>query len=362
MAITIRRTGLTLKIIISFLLVTTIILIILKPGRYASSADDIPNSTSSPQVTPVMSTNYDPCSGHGGANCSLFSFEAPVTCNDGTINDFFPFYAVQQCQKAVEDMSQEQFDFMANSGCYPPSEITCTNEQSYKNLSQTLTTSGLISSELGKNELINCRQEIKSYQIKNAGYKQCLLDNNRSGFVYLGKVGLPLLKSVFCPIFYGDRASYDLDADLCLCDMGYFVSNVSETGLSNGQCMDASLICQSKYGSNAYAKSGNCSCNKGYQFNDARTQCITKRQASVSSSPTPAISPRNPVQTFPKVIATPFANLPELTTTPKLRSAPINLPRPQPVREPRALNTNPNIIIKFFNVVLSGIKNIFNLP
>lgn len=191
------------------------------------------------------------CAGHGGVNCSMVNRDASIVCNDGTIDgSLSTIYAVPKCQKTLEALADQESDFMAESGCFPPSEMACINETSYKNLFNHLNTSGLAYSELGKNELAQCRKDITDYNRDNKNYRQCLVNNGRPDFELSGKQILPILKAVFCPLFYGNKSSYDSNTDLCLCDTGYF--------LHNNQCVKADRICQEKYGPRASAKNGNC--------------------------------------------------------------------------------------------------------
>ena len=109
------------------------------------AVNQLANATSSltPQATPDAATLEKAkneflaniCSGHGGVNCSVLNSDASVVCNDGTVDESLPtIYAVPQCQQAIENAANQQSDFMDKSGCYPPSEMTCTTEQSYQNL------------------------------------------------------------------------------------------------------------------------------------------------------------------------------------------------------------------------------------
>lgn len=190
------------------------------------------------------------CVDHGGVNCTTINPDALAVCNDGVIEESTFIYAVPECHKTLEDTANQESDFMARNSCYPPSEMGCFSEQSYQNLHKILTTSGLANSELGKNELAQCRQQITAYALKERDYRQCLFDSGQTQFNLSGKAGLPILKAVFCSIFYGDKSSYNSDIDLCLCNTGYFIHN--------DQCVQADKICQDKYGPRASAKNGNC--------------------------------------------------------------------------------------------------------
>src|SRR3989344_559551 len=242
------------------------------------------------------------CSGHGGVSCSTINSNASIVCNDGTIDtSLSTIYAVPQCQKTLEDIATQQSDFMAESGCYPPSEMACIDEQSYQNLFEYFYALGLAKSELAKNELAQCRSDISAYNIDNKNYKQCLISRGRPNFELSGKIVLPMLKAAFCPLYYGGNSSYDAGADLCLCDAGYF--------LQNDQCIQADKICKDKYGSKASAKNGSC---------------ILPSTASVFLKPTPVPTPDRPA--IPEVISVPYnqnidyrsvrSDLPEATTSP----------------------------------------------
>ena len=191
------------------------------------------------------------CENNGGINCSILRDDASITCNDGTVDDAYIIYSIPQCQKTIGDIVNQQSKFMADSGCLPPSEMTCVSDQSYINLWKKLNASELADSELGKSELTQCRQQIKDYAAKNKNFKQCLAINGNSKFsLPTNRLLQPMIKALFCPIFYGNNSFYDDGADLCVCDNNYF--------MSGGKCVEASLICRSIYGSNVYAQNGNC--------------------------------------------------------------------------------------------------------
>src|SRR3989338_11701790 len=141
------------------------------------------------------------CAGHGGVNCSILNKATSIVCNDGTIDESLStIYAIPQCQKTIEDIATQQSDFMAKSGCFPPSEMTCTNDLSYQNLFKHLNASGSAYSELGKNELAQCRKQISDYTRDNKNYKQCLINHGQPQFEPSGRIVLPILKAAFCPL------------------------------------------------------------------------------------------------------------------------------------------------------------------
>ncbi len=325
--------------------------VIFAMDRIANAAANPTPSNSPPDAQTMQKATTEflakICSNHGGINCSILDEVGSIHCNDGTIDESLPtIYAVPQCQKTIESIVNGQSDFMAESGCYPPSEITCFNEQSYQNLTKIFTNSKLVDSELAKNELAQCRQEMAIYQARNAEYRQCLTENNKSDFVSPSKMMVPILKVIFCPVFYGERASYDDEADLCICDSGYFKSN--------GKCADASFICQSKYGYDASAQNGDCHVPPKKPATFTPTPYIaptisTRIIPPVSrASPTPIFSPSLPVSTPNLSEVQPRKDLVSQTTTPSTMT-----------QEETALKPNP--ISWFFNTIMSGLKNILNL-
>lgn len=281
------------------------------------------------------------CAGHGGVNCSIINDDASVVCNDGTIDKLYPtIYAIPQCHKTIEDITDQQSDFMAKSGCFQPSEMTCINEQSYQNLYKILAASGLADSELGRNELTQCRYDIDIYQAKNADYKRCLSENNNSQFdLPNDRLVLPVLKAVFCPMFYGNNVSYDLETDLCVCDSGSF--------MSGGKCTDASLICQEKYGPGAFAQKGNCIKPALVPKETAPTPTI---QPKINSAPSAVLKPT--YQTIEPAPAPYISTLPEIATEPDNQPALTN-----PADKPKTGGAIRNII----SSIISGIKNILKL-
>lgn len=224
--------------------------------------------------TPNISYEDIVCKDHGGVNCSIINPDGSPTCNDGFNDKDFFIYAVSYCKDTLDQLTEEQSELMAKTGCYPPSEMTCINNDSYTNLSKHLSSLGLINSELGKNELLLCRQEITEYSRLKADYELCLKENKIGPFLPLGeKMILPIMKSVFCPIFYGKYSTYNPKLDLCLCDDGYF---------RNGEiCVEASSICKSKYGNSFYAQDGNC------VSSSKTTRSSQLSTTSILTSPTP---------------------------------------------------------------------------
>ena len=227
------------------------------------------------------------CSGNGGINCSIIRADGFVVCNDGKINQSNLIYAIPECHETLTRIADQESELMAKSGCYPPSEMGCFEEKSFSNLSARLKSSGLLNSELGKEELSQCHSQITEYNRKNIDYKLCLIQNGQSQINYSGKTILPILKAAFCPIFYGDKSSYDYDSDLCICD--------SDSFMFNGRCTDQSLICRTKYGSGVSAENGNCLCQTGYQFDQIKTSCI-------KTTPVPTHKPA--VTYLPKITIT----------------------------------------------------------
>ena len=273
------------------------------------------------------------CAGHGGVNCSILNKATSIVCNDGTIDESLStIYAIPQCQKTIEDIATQQSDFMAKSGCFPPSEMTCTNDLSYQNLFKHLNASGSAYSELGKNELAQCRKQISDYTRDNKNYKQCLINHGQPQFEPSGRIVLPILKAAFCPLFYGGNASYDFETDLCLCDAGYFIDSE--------KCVEANNICQSKYGYNVFAKNGNCSRPSLVQASNPTKTPSTK------SEPIESVTNSRPNP--------PMANVPpQITQTPYFST--------QPEVENNFPKTNTNLITVILSGFISGFKNILRL-
>src|SRR3989338_700442 len=233
-----RRLPIIMSLLFFFFLVT-----------FSLAADPTPDPATIARATAEFLAKI--CSGHGGVNCSIINKDASIVCNDGTIDtSLSTIYAVPQCQKIIEARADAESDFMAESGCFPPSELRCIDENSYRRLYTKLSQNSLADSELGMGELVECREQMKEYDTETSNYKQCLTDNGKPNFEPSGKIILPILKTLFCPLFYGNNSSYDLETNLCLCDTGYF--------LQNGQCVQADKICKSKYGSRSSAKNGSC--------------------------------------------------------------------------------------------------------
>jgi len=266
------------------------------------------------------------CSGHGGVNCSVINKDASVVCKDGTIDSTLPsIYLVSQCQESILNIAQQQNDFMSKTGCYPPSTLSCTDNQSYEDLYKILSSYKLQRSELGKDELRLCLQQIEEYKTKEENYRKCLADNGQPKFeLAKNQLVLPLIKAAFCPQTFGEKSSYDIEADLCICDKGYF--------MSDGQCLQAKQVCQSKYGPSAGEKEGNCI---------LPVNTITTPKISTSLQPTPNIIIDN---------ATPLPKRMIITPTPQLI---------------QSLDTDNqaegSFIRNIFNSIVASIKNIFKL-
>ncbi len=236
------------KVFLIFTLVFSFFLVTL-----SFAADPTPQPTPDAATIEKAKSEYlsKICSGHGGVNCSVINKDATITCGDGTIDNSLPtIYAVPQCQEIIKTRATAEANFMAESGCFPPYEMTCINSQSYQNLYNHLSSLGVANSELGKGELAQCTEDIKTYEKNLANYKTCLSNTDNSNFEPSGKIVLPMLKVAFCPIYYGPNSEYSQSADLCLCDEGYFVSGQ--------QCIQADKLCKNSYGPDAYAQQGNC--------------------------------------------------------------------------------------------------------
>jgi hypothetical protein len=289
---------------------------------YSLAATATPDPAAMEKMTNDFLNNI--CANHGGVNCSVINNDASVTCNDGTTdNSLISVYAIPQCQATLQKISQEQSDFMAQSGCFPPSELRCINTQSYNNLAKHLSAQGTANSELGKNELNQCLQQIADYAKDLKNYKQCLINHGQPNFELKGKAILPVLKAIFCPVFYGNKSSYDQGLDLCTCERGYF--------LNNETCVQAGQICLQKHGANYVSKNGNCVA--------VTTQVKTTPAISRVPVPSKIILP-TPVpkgeQLMPAVTAEPQEDI--------IYEAP-------PIQEPK-----PNIIQRLFSSFISGIK------
>lgn len=303
--------------------------------------------------TPDPNFKLSVCGGHGGVNCSVINPDASVVCNDGTIDESFFIYGVPECQGAIEELANKQSDFMAETGCFPPSEMTCINDSSYEKLFNFLRSGNLESSELGKNQLAQCRRQIEEYKIKNSDYQQCLSENKTSGFSLVGvSYAKPLLKTIFCPLFYGEKSYYDGNADLCLCETGYFMTN-------NG-CEEASLICQIKYGQKSFAQNGSCYCEIGYELNADKTRCIAK--ASIIRPPTKSRAAPTPTPTpistlYPLKSPAPQQSDIILPSSPNNQSGPENTPSNQAQID--EIRQKQNFFIKIISSFIRSIMNLF---
>jgi len=294
-------------------------------------AINLPDAQTIERSTAEFLTNI--CKNHSGVNCSILNADASIVCNDGT-KDTSPItiYAIPQCQKTLEEIATQESDFMAETGCFPPSEMGCFNETSYQNLYNILTASGLANSELGKSELAQCREQISGYATDSKNYRQCLTNNNRPQFEPSGKMALPILKAMFCPIIYGEKSSYNQEVDLCLCDKGYF--------MDNGKCTEATTICRSKYGSGIFAKNGNCSRNVSVQT-PVPVKSILPKTTQIKPSPNSKLNLTTPTMT-PMAYFTP-----EFTNQPQIENI--------------VPETDINLISSIIGKLLSGLKNILKL-
>lgn len=286
------------------------------------------------------------CAGHGGVNCSAFNSDFSVVCNDGTTDEsLLSIYSVPQCREIIENLTNRQSDLMAQTGCYPPSEITCIDQGSYNNTFQRLSSLGLANSEFGRIELGECRNEINIYQRKNTDYKQCLQENKIAPINLPGdRLALPILKSIFCPMFYGKNASYDSDIDLCVCDAGYLKYN--------GACQSESSICKIKYGPSFVAQNGNC-------VQSTQTAAKTPEPPSpvqIKTPPVPSVTLQNspyPVAGLTIQVSTNLTNLEEQNES-QSTSEP-----PPPIKVPGIFPQN--MLKNIINSVVSGIKDIFRI-
>jgi hypothetical protein len=220
------------------------------------------------------------CASNGGVDCSITHPEAFVVCKDGTVDKSFIIYTVPQCREELKVKTRDESAFLTQSGCFPPSEIGCINLESYKNLSKVLEDSEFVGSELGRIHLSLCLSEISLFNELNLEYKQCLVKNGRPDFTLSGRETLPLLKSIFCPAFYGDNSYYNFNADLCLCNEGYYMS-------SGGKCVGGDQVCSIKYGDNSYTKGSNCYCEAGYRLDESNSICVLENKSKKLTSPFP---------------------------------------------------------------------------
>lgn len=278
------------------------------------------------------------CSGHGGVNCSIVNPDTAIVCNDGVIdNSLISIYAVPQCQETLKNISKRQSDFMAESGCFPPSELRCINEESYRSLYRNLSASRLANSELGRNELAQCQKQIGGFAQDNKNYRQCLKNHGQPNFELSGKAILPILKAVFCPVFYGNKSFYNQDTDLCQCEKGYF--------MDNEQCVEASQLCKSKYGSSFFAQNGNCRQEVTYP----KITPLTEKLSTITSSETPLPTVINmPAQTYQ-----PYrSEISETLRIPKYQPEELGVPVPK---------LKNGIIKNIVGFIISSLKNIFKL-
>lgn len=299
--------------------------------------------------TPDPNFKLSICGDHGGVDCSVINPDASIVCKDGTIDDSFFIYGVRECQKAIETLADQQAEFMAQSGCIPPTEMICTSDQSYENLYQHLSDLGLVASELGKKELSQCRRQIEEYSVKDKEYRQCLSDNKNREFHLIGsEYSKPLLKTIFCPIFYGNNSYYDSGADICLCDAGYF--------MSDGECKEASSICQLEYGPASVAKNGDCSCKDGYRQNTSQAQCIPVEQTLEESPKLRGAPSSTPKISYPGTLPMPssiIAPLPSGDEQDRLK--------PLFKKPDNQIKPKQNLAVKIFSGFVQSIKSLVKL-
>lgn len=286
------------------------------------------------------------CAGHGGVNCSIFNPDFSIVCNDGTVDEsLLSIYSLPQCRETIENLTDQQSDLMAQTGCYPPSEITCIDQGSYNNTLQRLSSLGLVNSEFGRIELGECRNEINIYQSKNTDYKQCLAKNNIAPINLPGdRLALPILKAIFCPMFYGKNTSYDSDIDLCVCDMGYLKYR--------GTCQSESSICKIKHGPGFIAQNGNCV--QSAQITAKTPEPLSPVQTTIL--PVPSGTAQNnpyPVASLTIQVSTDLKNLDEQNKNQNISESPPSIKVPDISPQ--------NILKNIINSVVSGIKNIFRI-
>lgn len=331
-------------VIILFIFSISAVLVFYSLDSLAQTSQPTPN----PAVVEAAKTEFMAkiCAGHGGINCSTFNSDFSVICNDGTADEsLLSIYSVPQCREIIENLTNRQSDLMAQTGCYPPSEITCINQDSYDNTLQRLNSLGLVNSEFGRIELGECRNEINIYQSKNTDYKQCLQKNKIAPINLPGdRLALPILKSIFCPMFYGKNASYDSDIDLCVCDMGYLKYN--------GACQSESSVCKIKHGPGFVAQNRNC-------VQSTQTAAKTPEPPSsvqIKTPPVSSVTLKNspyPVASLTVQVST------DLTTLEEQNESQNTSEPPPPIKVP---DISPqNVFKNIINSVVSGIKNIFKI-
>jgi hypothetical protein len=277
--------------------------ILIFPGFTQITAQSLPNLVNLDDV-PI-------CADHGGVDCNITHPKAFTVCKDGTVDESFIIYTVPQCRDELEAKTKDDSAFLTKSGCFPPSEMGCISTKSYNNLYNELNKIRSVDSELSQIHLSVCSGEIDLFNSLNARYKQCLIDNGRPDFIPSGRETLPLLKSIFCPAFYGENSKYDFDVDLCLCNDGYSMTSGSQLS-GGGQCVKESQVCSLKYGSNSYIKDGDCFCREGYEFNESNSGCILQNKVDIKTISVPEQNPE-------------FTVLPDVTIPQKLYYKPAKL-------------------------------------
>ena len=293
-----------------------------------------------PSLSPISPPPYNFCNKHGGINCLVINGDASVSCNDGVIDHESVILTVSECTKPIDDEVHRQSNQMADAFCYPPSTMGCFERQSYQNLSKIISDAGLSNSELAKDELDQCDQQLATYQSKYIDYQKCLSANNIKPSIFTENTLVqPLLKNAFCPIFFGNNSHYDSSSNLCICDSGYFMSRGSD--LTSISCKSPQLLCQDKHGLNTAYKNGSC---------------ITKSAPvpTVSLKPSPA---RSPLATF--IASTPRINV---AVSPKISGTQVITPRINPPNQPSPEpQSSPNIVIKIFSGLWSVFQKILKL-
>ena len=230
--------------------------------------------------------------------------------------------------------------------CMPPPTIGCTDQHAYNRLVQILQQRGLTGSEIAKDQLTTCGQEMQIYQQILAAYNACPADQKipASNEADVKKYAFPFL----CPILLGGRGSYNTETTKCECGSNYL--------LYGNQCQTPLEICQQKYGNETLELAGTCGCQKGYSWNDDHTTCLQDPNTPIlilSTKPQPSLIPASFNQ--PKVFKSPTEVIKTTPTSePVITLGHIS---ESPIATPATTNRQENVTINWFSRMISSVTS-----
>ncbi|OGN33121.1 MAG: hypothetical protein A3I39_02255 [Candidatus Yanofskybacteria bacterium RIFCSPLOWO2_02_FULL_47_9b] len=192
-------------------------------------------------------------------------------------------------------------------GCLPPSSLECSDQNSYDRLSWRLQELGTYSSEIGKDQLNACQQQITDYQHELAIFNTCApkLNLNFDQTQINSAIG-----SYVCSGFLENKGTYNKTTRMCECSSGYI--------LYQSECKNPLEICQTKHGLNTIAQNGNC--------------VVISSMMTLRPSSSPTATPYLPEKIL-KYIPTIKPNPPALEPANQLQYVPYDQPN-QPITAP----------------------------